>query len=349
MLTSADVIARAETLGFDRCGVAPATGLPELGHLHEWLARGHAGEMTYLARSADVRSDIRAVLPSAQSVIMTATSYWVGETPGPPTPAVSVARYARGRDYHEVLHERLEALLAWMRTQSDTPFEASIFVDKHQVQERVFAYHAGLGGIGKHSLLIDRAHGSWLLLAGMACSLPLTPTGPRTEDLCGSCTLCLDACPTGAIVAPRDVDARRCVAYLTIELDGPIPEPQRASVGTHLFGCDVCQEVCPWNFAPLPTGDPVWQPQAGRDAPDPCALWVRPDDALHAFVAGSAMTRTALSRLRRNLAIAIGQSGDPSAADVLDRPGGGVRNSAPSAEAPIVREAVAWAKARLLR
>lgn len=349
MLTSEAVIARAQALGFDRCGVAPATGLPELSRLDDWLAKGYAGEMTYLARSAHVRRDIRALLPSARSVVMTATSYWTGNPGTPDRTAATVARYAHGRDYHDVLQERLAVLLAWMREVSPEPFEATLFTDRHQVQERVFAYHAGLGGIGKHSLLIDREHGSWLLLAGMACSLPLAPTGPRTEDLCGSCTLCLDACPTGAIVSEREVDTHQYLAYLTIELDGPVPEAQRPGMGTHLFGCDVCQEVCPWNLAPLPTRDPSWQPRAGREAPDPCALWLRPDHALYAFVDGSAMTHTALSRLRRNLAIAIGNLGDPAVAEVLDRPGGGVRNAAPSADTPVVRDAVAWAKQRLLR
>ena len=313
-LTTDAVVAHAKTLGFDACGVAPATGLPELALLHDWLARGHAGEMRYLAASAHVRADVRQFLPSARSVVVTATSYNVEPEVGVPVASTgpSVARYARGQDYHRVLQARLEQLLAWMRDAAGQPFDAALFVDKHQVQERVFAYYAGLGYIGKHSLLIDREHGSWVLLAGLATSLPLAPATQRVEDLCGACTLCLDACPTGAIVAPREVDARRCLSYLTIELEGPIPEAQRADVGQHVFGCDVCQEVCPWNLAPLRTADPAWQPAAGRDAPDPRALWRRPDHALHEFVAGSALTRRPLSRLRRNLAVTIGNAGDPA-------------------------------------
>jgi epoxyqueuosine reductase len=348
-LTTEAVVTQATALGFDLCGVAPATGLPELARLHDWLARGHAGEMTYLAKSAHVRADVRRFLPTAQSVVVTATSYNVepeGRLPGTEA-GPSVARYARGQDYHLVLQARLERLLAWMREAAGEPFDAAIFVDKHHVQERVFAYHAGLGYVGKHSLLIHPDHGSWLLLAGLATSLPLAPAARQVEDLCGACTLCLDACPTGAIVAPREVDARRCLSYLTIELEGAIPEAQRPDVGQHVFGCDVCQEVCPWNLAPLRTADPAWQPAGGREAPDPRELWRRPDDALHGFVAGSALTHAPLSRLRRNLAVVIGNAGDPAAAEVLARPGGGVRNAAHSADAPVVRDAVAWATRRL--
>jgi epoxyqueuosine reductase len=345
MLTSEAIADRARALGFDRCGVAPAVALPELDRIHDWLARGHAGEMRYLARSADERADIRRFLPTARSVIVTATRYHTGEGSHHDTPAV--ARYAQGADYHLVLADRLQRLLDWMRTEADAPFDAAIFVDKHRVQERVFAAYAGLGFIGKHSLLIDPELGSWILLGGIASSLSLDAGTPIAEQ-CGSCTLCLDACPTGAIVEPREVDARRCISYLTIELEGPIPEPLRPAVDQHLFGCDVCQEACPFNFAPAPATDPAWQPREGRDRPDPAELWQRPDDRLHRFVQGSAMTYTSLSRLRRNLAVAIGNRADPAAADVLDRPGGGVRNAARSADAPVVRDAVAWARTRHL-
>jgi epoxyqueuosine reductase len=245
-----------------------------------------------------------------------------------------------------VLGERLERLLAWMRAQTTEAFGAAPFVDKHWVQERVFAAYAGLGWIGKHSLVINRDLGSWLLLSGIATTLPLVPDA-LVDDQCGACTLCLDACPTGAIVADREVDARKCLSYLTIELEGPVPAAARPSIGSHLFGCDVCQEVCPWNLAPEVTDDTAWAPRAGRDAPDAAELWQRPDDALHGFVAGSALTRAPLGQLRRNLAVVLGNSGEPGAAAALDRPGGGVRNAAHSAAAPVVQDAVGWAKRRL--
>ncbi len=346
MLTSAAVKAQAQALGFDLCGIAPATALPELARIHEWVAHGHHGEMSYLARTADTRADIQRFLPGARSVVVTATNYYTGAAP-PPAGAVAarVARYAQGEDYHRVLADRLDRLAAWMRTQHDAPFTVAPFVDKHWVQERVFAAHAGLGWIGKHSLLINRDVGSWLLLAGLATTLPLEPDA-LVDDQCGECTLCLDACPTGAIVAPREVDARRCLSYLTIELDGPIPAPARPGVADHLYGCDVCQDVCPWNLAPAVSADPAWQPRAGRDRADASELWQRPDDALHAFVAGSAMTHAPLARLRRNLALVIGNADDAALAAVLDRPGDGVKNAAHSAASPVVQDAVAWARHR---
>lgn len=344
MLTSAAVKAHARTLGFDVCGIAPATALPELAHLHDWLARGHAGEMSYLARTADTRADIQRFLPGARSVVVTGTNYWTGPAPRAQGVAPArVARYAHGEDYHVVLAERLEALLVWMRHQTAARFEAAPFVDKHWVQERVFAAYAGLGWIGKHSLVINPELGSWLLLGGLATTLPLAPDA-LVDDQCGACTLCLDACPTGAIVAPRDVDARACLSYLTIELDGPVPDTSKALVGDHLYGCDVCQDVCPWNLAPAVTRDSAWQPRAGRDAADAAALWQRPDDALHEFVAGSAMTHAPLAQLRRNLALVIGNATDAGSRDALPRAGGGVKNAAHSASAPIVRDAVAWAE-----
>lgn len=348
MLTSSSITQQARALGFDLCGIAPAAALPELAALPEWLARGYAGEMRYLAHTAHTRGDIRRFLPGAQSVIVTGSIYFTGN-PAPAHAAaadhVDVARYAWGEDYHRVITERLERLLAWMRETHGTAFEAKIFVDKHHVQERVYARHAGLGWIGKNACVINPELGSWFLLGGIACDLPLDADAPVT-DQCGSCTLCMDACPTAAIVDAHVVDATKCISYLTIEVDGAIPEAARAGIGSHLFGCDVCQEVCPWNLAPLPSADAAWQPRGGRDGARAGDLWQRDDRALHDFVAGSAMTYQALSRLRRNLAVVIGNSGDPAAVDALARPGQAVKNAAPSADAPVVQEHVAWARGK---
>jgi epoxyqueuosine reductase len=349
LLNSPSIKQRAAELGFDLCGIAPAAAFPELAHLSDWLARGFAGEMTYLHRSADTRSDIRKFLPGARSVIVTGTIYLTdGHQPtDPPSDTVQVARYARGADYHVVLAERLESLVSWMRAGHPEPFEARIFVDKHHVQERVYASRAGIGWIGKNTCLINPGRGSWLLLAGAATTLALETDGPTT-DQCGSCTLCLDACPTGALVDAHVLDATRCIAYLTIETSDAIPEAQRPAIGSHVFGCDVCQEVCPWNLAVLPTSDPAWLPRVA-DGQRASALWQQTDQELHGFVRESAMTHTSLARLRRNLAIVIGNCGDPSLAETLDRPGRGVPNAAHSADTGVVRGAVAWAKERLAR
>ncbi len=382
-MISADAIKdRARTIGFDLVGVAPATALPELTRLREWLDHGYAGEMIYLHKSADTRADIRKFLPSARSVIVTGTVYYTDGGPnrlrqgdgglaepfagaeGPPlheifddagpkgaplherSDQISIARYAWGEDYHIVLAERLESLVNWMREQHGAPFDAAIFVDKHHVQERVFATYAGLGWIGKNTCLINPTLGSYLFLAGIATSLELTPD-QGVADQCGSCTLCIDSCPTGALIDPYVMDATRCISYLTIELGGAIPEHQRAGIGNHAFGCDICQDVCPWNLAPLATLDEAWAPRAGRAAPKAAELWQRSDQQLHALVKGSAMTRTTLSRLRRNLAVTLGNSGDERMVEVLDRAGGDRRGAAPSAETPLVQEHARWAKAKL--
>jgi len=345
MITADAIKQRARETGFDLCGVAPATALPELTRLREWLDKGYAGEMIYLHKSADTRADIRNFLPTARSVLVTGSIYF-SETKN--AGDVEIARYAWGDDYHIVLAERLESLVAWIREQHGEPFESAIFVDKHHVQERVFARYAGLGWIGKNTCLINPELGSWLFLAGVALSFDLASDTP-VADQCGACTLCIDSCPTGALVEPYEMDATRCISYLTIELGDAIPEHQRAGVGHHVFGCDICQEVCPFNLAPLATLDPAWSPKAGRATPRAAELWQRSDQQLHSLVQGSAMTRTTLSRLRRNVAVALGNSGDPRMVDVLDRPGGGIRRAAQSAETALVQEHVAWAKDKLGR
>ena len=210
-------------------------------------------------------------------------------------------------------------LVEWMQANSREPFEAAHFVDKHQVQERVFAHHAGIGWIGKNSCVINPELGSWMFLSGIATSLALQPDAPAL-DQCGSCTLCIDACPTGALVDARELDATKCISYLTIETEGGIPEAQRPQVGSHVWGCDICQDVCPWNLGAAVTADPVWQ-GAPRDGQSASALWQQSDDELHRIIKGSAMTYVPLSRLRRNLAVAIGNSGNRALAPVLDRPG----------------------------
>jgi epoxyqueuosine reductase len=347
-LTPQQIKGQARELGFDLCGIAAADAFPELEFLPEWIARGYAGEMAYMEKSAPTRADIRQFLPSARSVIVTGTNYNTERRSGsrhPESDTIRVARYARGQDYHKVIDDRLHALMAWMRGQHPEPFDAAAFVDKHHVQERVFAHHAGIGWIGKNSCVINPDIGSWLFLGGVATSLALQPDTPAL-DQCGACTQCIDACPTGALVDDHVLDATACISYLTIEVDASVPEAQRPHIGRHAYGCDICQDVCPWNLAAPVTADPAWRGPR-RDGLSAAALWQRSDDELHALVKGSAMTYIPLSRLRRNLATVIGNSGDAALAAVLDRPGRGVRNAANSANTPVVRDAVDWAKARL--
>jgi epoxyqueuosine reductase len=310
MLTAESVRQRARTLGFDVCGVAPAEALPEADRIREWLARGYAGDMGYLPRTARLRADVRRVLPSARSVIVTGTVY---NTDRPYSVEVAdparahVSRYAWGDDYHDVVGGRLERLLAWMRAEQGAPFEARAFVDAGPVHERAHAERAGLGWVGKHGCVINPELGSWLFLSVIVCSLPLAPDEP-VLDRCGACALCVEACPTGAIVEPRVLDARRCLSYLTIELRRAIPEPLHAAVGTRIFGCDICQDVCPWNQAAARSDDPAWQPRPALDRPFVRDLWAMSDDELADLTRGSALSRAGVSGLRRNLAVALRNS-----------------------------------------
>ncbi len=361
-MTSSQIKQKALELGFDLCGIAPAGTFPELSFLREWIDRGFAGDMDYMPRSADFRADARAVVPGARSVIVTGTIYNTdrpyttelmgsdpptrpvsgGQTPiHDPTQVALIARYAWGDDYHDVLKARLEALLAWMRAASPEAFAAAAYVDTGPVQERVYAQYAGLGWVGKNTCLINTELGSWLFLSEIICTLALEPDTQGLEQ-CGTCTRCLDACPTGALVEPGVLDATRCLSYLTIELRSGIPEVHRAALGTHVYGCDICQEVCPYNQVPPRSADAPWQPRPGLELPRLVALWERPDTDLRALVKGSAMSRAKLTGLRRNLAVAIGNSGDADARAALERRSA----DRPSAGDEMVQEHIRWAVRR---
>jgi epoxyqueuosine reductase len=343
-LTSNAIKDRARELGFDLCGVAPADAFPELAFFRQWIDRGYAGTMGYLPRSAERRSDVRKVWPSALSVIVTGTLYNCGHpysTERHDPTRGEVARYAWSPDYHHVIGGRLDALLAWMKAQHPEPFDARAYVDTGPVQERVYAQYAGIGWIGKNTCVINPELGSWLLLGVIVCSLPLEP-GTPSLDQCGTCTLCLEACPTGAFAAPHELDATKCLSYLTIEYRGSIPEAQREAIGNHLFGCDICQEVCPWNASPMTFGDPSWSSRQHLNVAVLIDLWRRTDDALAAFIGDTPMTRAGVTGLRRNLAVALGNSGDDRALEALDEPAtDGTRRD------PLIIEHVQWAKERL--
>jgi epoxyqueuosine reductase len=306
-VTSADVKAAALRLGFDACGIAPASDHLELKFFNEWLARGFAGSMAYLGRSASRRADVRAVMPNAQSVVATATVYNTNRpysTEETDTRRARIARYAWGDDYHDVIGQRLEALIAWMREASAEPFDARAYVDTGPVQERVYAQHAGIGWIGKNTCVINPQLGSWIFLGEILCSLPLEPDVP-SFDQCGTCTLCLEACPTGAIVAPGQLDSTRCISYLTIEQRGELPDAMLSAVGLHVYGCDICQEVCPWNQTAPVSSDAAWQPRREWDAPCLDALAAMNDSEMSRALAGSAMRRAKREGLRRNIRVAL--------------------------------------------
>ena len=344
LVTSEQVKLRAVELGFDVCGIAPVGAHPELTFFREWLDRGYAGEMHYLQRSADRRADVRAVMPGARSVIALGTIYNVDRpysTEVTDNATALIARYAWGDDYHDVIQRRMDALLDWMRERAGVEFEARAYVDTGPVQERVYAQYAGLGWIGRNTCLINPDLGSWIFLSEILCSLPLEPDLPAL-DQCGSCTLCLEACPTGALVEPYVLDSTRCLSYLTIELKGSIPEAWRESVAGHAYGCDVCQEVCPWNLRAAVDTQPAspWLPRAAFDAPPLARLWRMTDDELRGALKGSAMTRAGVKRLRRNIAVCAGATGDEAALAAL------AEGDEPSCAEPLVAEHVDWARGR---
>ena len=306
MLTVELVKTRALELGFDLCGIAPIDSFVELTALPGWLARGFGGRMTYLNRTARKRADVRHWLPSARSVVSVASLYhterpYAVERSDPRR--AGLARYAWGDDYHDVMGPRLQALMAWMRGSTESAFDARWCVDDGPVQERVYAMYAGLGWIGKNTCLINPERGSWFLLGEIATTLALEPDQP-VFDRCGSCTLCLEACPTGAIVEPYMLDATRCVSYLTIEVRGAIPPDQHRDVGSHLFGCDICQEVCPYNATAPVSAKPEWQPRPALDGVGLEDLAALDDAQLEAVIAGTALRRAGVAGLRRNLDIA---------------------------------------------
>jgi len=263
---------QAKGIGFDLCGVVRAEKFPELENTKDWLKRGYAGEMNYLFDPR--REDPRGAMPGVQSVIVCLLNY---NTDHPLSldakprgqehdPRGWISRYAWGDDYHDVLKERLQALVVLLRERFPEPFEARAYVDTGPVQERVVAKYAGLGWLGKNTLLLNQALGSYFFLGVILTTLDLEPALGEGEtpppDLCGSCRRCLEACPTQAFVEPYVMDARKCISYLTIELRGSIPKELREPMGNHVFGCDICQDVCPWN-RPAPASPLVeFQPRA---------------------------------------------------------------------------------------
>jgi len=240
-----------------------------------------------------------------------------------------------------LLGRRMEALLAWMREISDAPFDARAYVDTGPVQERVYAQHAGLGWIGRNTCLINPEIGSWLFLSEILCSLALE-ADPPGFDQCGTCTLCLEACPTDAFVEPWVLDSTRCLSYLTIELKGSIPEENRRAIGNHVYGCYICQEVCPWNTPPALTTDPDWEPEPTLDRPHLVKLWRQPDEALQPVLDRSGMSRAGLRGLRRNVAVALGNSHEPDAASALEQTPSDYSRSDPQ-----VNEHVRWSRRTL--
>jgi epoxyqueuosine reductase len=301
---AAAIRAEATALGFDACAIAVVDGPadPE-DHLGRWLEAGYQADMAWMAANREVRQDIRRRLPGARAVVTLARSY---RHPDPPQPegTAKVARYARGRDYHKVLKAPLRDLARFICGLAPGA-EAAISLDTAPVLERTWAERAGLAWIGKNSLALRRDLGSWFFLATIATTLDLAPDDPM-PDRCGSCTACLDACPTDAFPAPRVLDARRCIAYQTIENRGDIPEDLQPHFEGWVFGCDICQEVCPWNRRAAMAGHPAFAPRPGVAHPDPAELAALPKAEFDARFQGTPVRRATHPGMQRNARILLG-------------------------------------------
>jgi len=336
----ARIKAQAFGLGFDLVGICTLGPVETARAFDEWLDEGYAGTMDYLPRGRDKRRDSRLPVPGTSSAIVVAMSYGGRERGGP------VARYARGEDYHDVILERLRALHRSLGEEVGHPITGKAYVDTGPLLERDLARRAGLGWFGKNTNLVNPSLGSFFFLGALLVDLELVPDAPFEADRCGTCTRCLDACPTDAFVEPRVLDATRCISYLTIELKGEIPEALREPIGDHLYGCDICQDVCPWNvrFATaLPEGSPYAAREAlgGKDARGLATkLLGMSQKEFTAEFKGSPMKRAKLRGLKRNAAVVLGNVGTPDDVPVLAH--------ALDDPEPLLRDHARWAVERIL-
>jgi epoxyqueuosine reductase len=305
---------RALELGFDECCFTSAAAPESAGHFTDWIQRQQHGEMAWLARNIDKREDPQQVLPGAKSLVILAASYHdtsVASAGDKPSPGI-IARYARYHDYHEVLGRQLKELSQFLSELGGTEIRSLWYVDTGPLLERDFAQRAGLGFVGKHTNLISRKLGNWIFLAEILTTLELAPDRPE-KNHCGHCTRCLTACPTSAITAPFQLDARKCISYLTIELKGSIPVELRPAIGSRIYGCDDCLAACPWNkFAR--TGH-LMAAHARRDLvqPDLLELLQLDNAAFKSKFAGTPLLRTKRRGVLRNVCVALGNIGDTSA------------------------------------
>jgi epoxyqueuosine reductase len=333
------VRALAQQAGLELVGLASAEAPETLRFFGEWVARGYAGEMDYLTSQVAKRSDLTRAFPWARSVIVVGVPY---DTPHPYSTDARpdrgwISRYAWGDDYHDVVKERLDELVERLAA-SLAPVTLKSYVDTGPIAEKAYAAAAGLGAYGKNTCLLHPVHGSWFFVGMVVTDLALEPDAPRA-DMCGSCTACLEACPTQAFPEPYVLDATRCISYLTIELRGAIPEPLRGKLGRHVFGCDICQDVCPWNRKRRSSPEPVFEPRAGALEPDLAELARLDQRGFSERFKKSPLKRAKRRGLLRNVAVALANSGDRSKAGVLE--------TLAKDEDPLVREHALWALARL--
>lgn len=322
---------KALALGFDLVGIAPAGRAASFVSFERWIAEGQHGEMSYLSRNMERRADPQCLMPGAKSIIVVACNCY--SATGDARPG-KIARYALGDDYHEVIGAKLAVLIGAIHALVPGA-QAKACVDTAPILEREMAQRAGLGWIGKNTMLLHRRYGQWLLLGEILLDVALQPDEAETRERCGRCTRCVAACPTRALVAPRQLDARRCISYLTIELKGPIPLELRPLIGNRIFGCDSCLEICPWNrFAQL-AREPGFSPRSDLTTLELLGLLRLDEEEFRRRFTHSPIGRAKRRGLLRNVCVALGNTGDSQAVPALMR--------ALEDTEPLVREHAAWA------
>jgi epoxyqueuosine reductase len=330
----------AQRLGFELVGISPVQAPPHEEAFAQWLRKKFHGHLDYMERTELLRRDPRLLVPWAVSIISVGMNYYTPSRRVTPSERGRgwISRYAWGDDYHDVLREKLEALLVSIRGFFGETVEGRAFVDSGPILERDFAGTAGVGWIGKNTQLISPTKGSWFFLGELFTNLSLA-YDQAIRDRCGQCELCLKACPTGAFIGPFLLDARRCISYLTIELKGSIPRHLRPLIGNHVFGCDICQEVCPYNVKANSTDEPSYAPRAGLYAPDLISLLSIDQEEFRRRFRGSPILRAKRRGFLRNVAVALGNSAGPEAVPALA--------NALNDDEPLVRGHVAWALGRI--
>lgn len=334
--------ARANELGFELVGIIPAARSETIARYREWVENGYAGKMHYLEKHLPLKTDVRQLLTEAKSVISLAMNYY---TLDPPKALAQdpgrgqISRYAWGDDYHELIRERLLELVTFIKQTAESELKTRVCVDTAPILEREYAQKAGVGWIGKNTNLIHWRSGSWYFLAEVLINIALESDTPDLRGSCGTCTRCIDDCPTDAIIEPNLLDSRRCISYLTIELKESIPKALRPKIGNLIFGCDICQEVCPWNSKALPTTEAAFQPRDGNLAPELLSLVGMTQQEFSRRFKGSPIKRAKRRGFLRNILVAIGNWRSQRAVPAL--------KDALADDESLVRSHAAWALGRI--
>ena len=334
--------ARANDLGFELVGITPAAQSETIARYRQWIENGYAGKMGYLERHLPLKVDVRQLLAEAKSVISLAMNYYTLDPPKALADDLAhgqISRYAWGDDYHDVIRQRLSELVDFIKKTAETELKTRVCVDTAPIIEREYAQKAGIGWIGKNTNLIHWRSGSWYFLAEVLINIDLESDTAPLRGSCGTCTRCIEACPTDAIIEPNLLDSRLCISYLTIELKERIPKALRPKIGNLIFGCDICQEVCPWNSKAVPTDEPAFQPRDGNLTPKLLSLIGMTQQEFSRRFKGSPIKRTKRRGFLRNVLVAIGNWGEPRAVPAL--------KDALADDEPLVRSHAAWALGKI--